>query len=572
MIASVLLLASGCVKADMWNSEAVQPAASPATESPQLHTSQLVNTLRQGGYVIYIRHTATDWSQADIREGGEWWKNCEAHRNLSPEGRVQAQVIGDALRTLGIPIGQVIASEYCRTVETAQLMKVGSVQTTNRLNGRRSWQNLNGKSGQEQLVAETRILLGTPPAPGVNKVLVSHIHNFKEPAHPVLSEIAEGEAAIFKPSDDGSFTLIARVTSTKWVELTQNSVSTAKAKSLLKQQTSLNPSQVTRKDFYVTSDPGIQIFVREVLLGDRTKSSNPPILLIHGGGPGGITSFDLNVRGYSLAADFAAAGHSVYIMNVRGWEHSTRPTALDQPPEKNPPSVPSDEAVRDIGDVVDAIRDRHQGQPVALVGWATGGHWAGMYTSQNNEKVSHLVMLNSLYGVDAPWKLRHAFEDPNKPGTFDSDAGAYRITDAEGLITQWNRTIPVEDKSQWRDPAVVDAYQRTALARGANGNTSNPSSLRIPSAYRLESYNLSLGQKYWEASDITVPTLVIRGELDFWSRQEDLQALKAELVNASRVKTVTIPSGTHYLFNDRPERGRDFFIRQVLSFLRNNAD
>jgi pimeloyl-ACP methyl ester carboxylesterase len=323
-------------------------------------------------------------------------------------------------------------------------------------------------------------------------------------------------------------------------------------------------SQIERNDFFVTSDPGIQIAVREVRLGN---ASQVPILLVHGGGPGGTASFDLNVPGYSLAADFAQAGHPVYVMNLRGWENSTRPDVMNQPPENSPPAVTSEEAVRDIGAVVDAIRQRHQGEAVALVGWATGGHWAGMYTSQNNEKVSHLVMLNSLYGVNAPWELRSSFEDSNNPGTFDASGGAYRLNNAEGLIARWNRTIPVEDKSQWRDPRVVEAYQQAALASDPTSETRNPPSMRIPAAYRLESYNLSKGQKYWEAADITVPTLVLRGELDFWSRPEDLQALEAELTNAPRVEAVTIPGGTHYLFNDRPERGRDRFIQEVLSFI-----
>jgi pimeloyl-ACP methyl ester carboxylesterase len=325
------------------------------------------------------------------------------------------------------------------------------------------------------------------------------------------------------------------------------------------------PSQMSRQDFYVTSDPGIQIFVREVTTGEDSASA-APILLIHGGGPGSVTSFDLDVPGYSLASDFAAAGHPVYLMNIRGWEQSTRPAALDQPAEANPPAVTSEEAVRDIAAVVNEIYQRHQ-QPVALVGWATGGHWAGMYTSQNNDKVSHLVMLNSLYGVAAPWELRQAFEDPNNPGMFDASGGAYRLNDAEGLVASWNRSIPVEDKTQWRDPQVAQAYQETALASDPTSETRNPPSLRIPSAYRLESYNLSRGQKYWEAADVTVPTLVIRGERDFWSRPADLQALEAELVNAPTVETVTIPNGTHYLFLDRPERGRDRFIAEVLSFL-----
>lgn len=324
-------------------------------------------------------------------------------------------------------------------------------------------------------------------------------------------------------------------------------------------------SQISRQDFFVTSEPGIQISVREVI-AENYSAQAAPILLIHGGGPGSIASFDLDVPGYSLATDFAAAGHPVYLMNVRGWEQSTRPASLDQPAEANSPVVTSEEAVRDIAAVVDEIYQRHQ-RPVALVGWATGGHWAGMYTSQNNDNVSHLVMLNSLYGVDAPWELRQAFEDPDNPGTFDAGGGAYRLNDAEGLLTSWNRTIPVEDKAQWREPQVAQAYQETALASDPTSETRNPPSLRIPSAYRLESYNLSRGQKYWEAASITVPTLVIRGERDFWSRPVDLQVLEAELVNAPTVETVTISGGTHYLFLDRPERGRDRFITEVLSFL-----
>lgn len=128
----------------------------------------------------------------------------------------------------------------------------------------------------------------------------------------------------------------------------------------------------------------------------------------------------------------------------------------------------------------------------------------------------------------------------------------------------------MEDKSQWRDPQVVKAYQQTALASDPTSETRNLPSMRIPAAYQLESYNLSRGQKYWDAADVTVPTLVMQGELDFWSCPEDLQALEAELINAPRVETVTISDRTHYLFNDRPEQGSDRFIQAVLAFVGNN--
>ncbi|MDB9526259.1 alpha/beta fold hydrolase [Oscillatoria sp. CS-180] len=330
-------------------------------------------------------------------------------------------------------------------------------------------------------------------------------------------------------------------------------------------QKNLSSSALSREDVFVESDPGIELFVREV-----TASSPPigvPILMIHGGGPGGIASFDLDVPGYSLAADFAQAGHQVYIMNVRGWERSTRPSVLAEPADHNPPAVTSEEAVRDVSAVIDWIRDRTEQPQVALIGWATGGHWAGMYTTRRNDSVSHLIMLNSLYGVDAPWPLTERFENPEEPGTFDNSGGAYRLVDYDGFLRGWDNSIPVDDKSLWREPAVADAYARTAVQLDPTSQTRTPFSARIPTAYREESFNLAQGYRYWEARDIYTPTLFIRGELDFWSRPEDASTLASELVNAPVVETITIPEATHYLFNDRPERGRNQFIQETLSFL-----
>ncbi|KAF3884255.1 MULTISPECIES: alpha/beta fold hydrolase [Nostocales] len=331
---------------------------------------------------------------------------------------------------------------------------------------------------------------------------------------------------------------------------------------------SASQARVIRKDLFVTSALGIRIFVREVGFNNNSANAGTPILLIHGGGGGGLATFDVNVPGYSLAEKFAKAGHRVYVMNVRGWERSTRPPALNAPPKANPPAVTSEEAVQDINAVVDWIIARNQARSVALVGWATGGHWAGMYTSRNNDKVSHLVLLNSLYAVNAPWEYRKNFENSDRPGEFERDAGAYRLVTADGLIANWTESIPMADKSLWRVPAVAQAYQQITLASDPTSGMRQPPSARIPGGYRLESYNLSRGQKYWNASDIRVPTLLIRGEQDHWSRPEDITTLKAELVNAPSVKTVVIPNSGHFLLLDRPERGRDRFIAETISFLK----
>lgn len=81
-----------------------------------------------------------------------------------------------------------------------------------------------------------------------------------------------------------------------------------------------------------------------------------------------------------------------------------------------------------------------------------------------------------------------------------------------------------------------------------------------------EAFEMSLGKKLYDAADIRVPTLVMRGEYDHWSRPQDLTALQNELTNAPCKLAVTIPGATHFVFLDKPERGRAQFLRELLSF------
>jgi pimeloyl-ACP methyl ester carboxylesterase len=317
-----------------------------------------------------------------------------------------------------------------------------------------------------------------------------------------------------------------------------------------------------RADAWVDSEPGIGLFVREIKVSMKEEVGTP-VLLIHGGGPGSLPNFDPTVPRYSLAEDIAGAGHFVYMMDVRGFGKSAKPTALDSTDAKAPPAVSSDEAVKDIAAVVDWILRRSMDNRVALVGLGAGGHWAALYTAKNSDKVSHLVLLNAMYGVKAPWKPGKAFEDPKNPGAFNPAAGAFFLADARALMADWDRAIPDGDKSKWRDPRVAVAYVKLALADGTAAG------IRIPGAFRKEHFEMSQGKKFWDAKDILVPTLYVRGTLDDWSRPEDLQALHAELVNAPKKQFVVIHDATHFLHLDRPEKGRAAFIQELLVFLGN---
>jgi pimeloyl-ACP methyl ester carboxylesterase len=320
----------------------------------------------------------------------------------------------------------------------------------------------------------------------------------------------------------------------------------------------LSSAQVlTRKDFFARPNAETRLFVRSV---EWSESRKLPIIMVHGGSPAGEVVFDMPVPGYSLAETFAKMGRRVYIMDVRGWGQSVDSAELAT-------GVESTEAVSDLGAVVDHVCRKDRVKGVILLGHATGGHWIGMYAAQHPEKVAGLIMLNSMYGVDAPWELRKAFEDPDDPGHFDTRPGPIRMATAEGLLASWNRNIPSDDKTQWRDPLVADAYVTLGLATDPDSTSRKPITMRIPGAFRREHYEMSKGKRFWNAADLKAPLLYIRGTRDHWSRPEDLEALKGETTQLRLRRFMTIPDATHFVFLDKPERGRTQMLEAVREFL-----
>jgi broad specificity phosphatase PhoE len=79
---------------------------------------QVWAALKQGGKVILLRHT-----HVDIREGiGRLAPgNCAEEVNLSAGGMEQAKRIGEVFRAHGIAVEEVLASPYCRCMDTGKL-------------------------------------------------------------------------------------------------------------------------------------------------------------------------------------------------------------------------------------------------------------------------------------------------------------------------------------------------------------------------------------------------------------------------------------------------------------------
>jgi virginiamycin B lyase len=184
--------------------------AGGGAEQARLSGPALVEALRGGGYVLYFRHAATDFSQddTDTRNLG----NCRTQRNLNAKGRADARAVGRAVRDLRVPVGPVLASRYCRTRQTASLA-FGRVRTTLDLT---SLPSSPTQAERNRRIRALRRLLGTRPRARTNAVLVAHLFNIQAAANISLEE---GEAAVFRPLGRQRFRLVATVTPAEWTRL-----------------------------------------------------------------------------------------------------------------------------------------------------------------------------------------------------------------------------------------------------------------------------------------------------------------------------------------------------------------
>jgi len=186
-------------------------AASAIAHSQTLKGGALVAALRQGGYVIVMRHTSSPRETPDAKTANADNKNLE--RQLDAAGRDGATAMGKALRDLKIPIGDVQTSPTYRALETVKYAQLGTPQTHAEIGDRgQSMQGVSDADGAWLKERTTQV-----PKTG-NTIIVTHMPNLSR-AFPQESGIADGEALIFHPDGKGSAMLVARVKIEEWPSL-----------------------------------------------------------------------------------------------------------------------------------------------------------------------------------------------------------------------------------------------------------------------------------------------------------------------------------------------------------------
>jgi broad specificity phosphatase PhoE len=150
------------------------------TCTPLAFASDSWSVLHEPGTIALIRH-----AEAPGVGDPKGWRldDCSTQRNLNARGRAQARALGEAFRANAVAVETVIASQWCRAIETATLMQLGPVEQQSAFNNayvlyekraeltRAAQAVLSGWNGRGLLVVVThgdniQLLAGVMPSQG----------------------------------------------------------------------------------------------------------------------------------------------------------------------------------------------------------------------------------------------------------------------------------------------------------------------------------------------------------------------------------------------------------------------
>jgi phosphohistidine phosphatase SixA len=182
----------------------VRPAAAQT-----LSGEALVNALRQGGYVLVMRHTSSPREAPTTAPANA--DNVKLERQLDETGRTTATAMGNALRRLEIPIGSILTSPTYRALETVRFAQLPNPRIQAELGD--GGQSMGGVTGAQSAWLKQHVLV-LPR--GTNTLLVTHLPNMAAAFPQETSSLSDGETLVFHADGAGGRTLVARIKVEQW--------------------------------------------------------------------------------------------------------------------------------------------------------------------------------------------------------------------------------------------------------------------------------------------------------------------------------------------------------------------
>lgn len=170
-----------------------------------------------------------------------------------------------------------------------------------------------------------------------------------------------------------------------------------------------------------------------------------------------------------------------------------------------------------------------------------GGSVAGAYTVRNNDKVLKLALIAPLWLLNAP-----------APIDAGGRLGGYRKVPVLDFRTRWLAAAPEAARSSLIPDGWFELWAEVSLATDPEGNAESPRVMRaVNGPIQDIRDHWGAGKPLYDASDISVPVLLVHAEWDGDVPIASAQDFFLSLKRAPYRRWVEIGEGTHMVLLEK---------------------
>ena len=171
-----------------------------AATSVLADTGRLIEQMKTGGHILMIRHALApgNGDPAEFKIG-----DCSTQRNLDDRGRAQARSIGAWLRSRGIVKARVFSSQWCRCLDTANLINMGPVTPLPALNS-----FYDRPQDREPNLKDLRLFLSKQKSHDELLILVTHFVTISAISGEAVSS---GEGVVLRMEEKGAYEFVGKL-------------------------------------------------------------------------------------------------------------------------------------------------------------------------------------------------------------------------------------------------------------------------------------------------------------------------------------------------------------------------
>jgi pimeloyl-ACP methyl ester carboxylesterase len=297
---------------------------------------------------------------------------------------------------------------------------------------------------------------------------------------------------------------------------------------------------------------GLSLFLR-YLPPPREARPAEVVLYVHGGTfPSGL-SIAHRSDGRSWRDELASAGFHCWELDFHGFGGLSDPyPEMAEPTENHAPLGRADDASRQLELAVRYIRARHSVEGISLIAHSWGSIVSGRFAGRCPELVERLVFFGPI-----AWRAPRG-ERQRLP--------AWRFVSLKDQRDRFVADVPPGE------PPVLskrhfDQWGEAYLDTDPESRTRTPAAVTTPSGAFQDIYDAWAGELAYDPGLVRAPVVIIRGEWDRMSSEEDAEWLFNALKASRLRRIVTIGRGTHLL---HLEENRFALYRAAQSFLAGN--